>query len=77
MMKMALAMPMPTALEGVVSGDGGGEWGDGQVTAAEDDDEVDSDTALELETPDEWDGEGGEEDVGCDVASWERSATRY
>lgn len=47
--------------------------GDGQVAAAEDDDEVDSDSALELETPDEWDGEGCEEDVGCDVARWERS----
>lgn len=77
MMKMALAMPMPTALVGVLAVMGGDGWADKQVAAAEDDDEVDSDSALELETPYEWDGERCKKYVGRDVASWEELATRH
>ena len=40
----------------------------GEVPAAEDGDEVETDSALELEAPDQWDGEGCEGYVGEDVA---------
>ena len=42
--------------------------GHGEVPAAEDGDEVETDSALELEAPDEGDWQGCEGDVGEDVA---------
>jgi hypothetical protein len=45
-----------------VDGDGGGE-----ETEAEDDGETDAGTEIYLETPDHWDWNEGEDEVGCNV----------
>lgn len=42
--------------------------GYGKITTAQDGYQVDADASLELQAPDQRDGEGGERDVGKDVA---------